>query len=48
MSEPLTVPISKIISVKNAWAWVSYLKKEIRIEILKRKKYPGSHLGFAC
>ena len=40
-----TVPIAKIISVKNAWAWVSmvsYLKTKIRIKVLKRKKYPWS------
>ena len=46
-----TVPIDKILSVKNVRAWVSmvsYLKKLIKIRILKRKKNPGSRLGFAC
>ena len=36
-----TLPIAKIISAKNARAWVSmvsYLKKELKIKILERKK----------
>ena len=48
---PSTVPIDKILSVKNARAWVSmvsYLKKEIKIENIKKEKNHGSRLGFAC
>ena len=46
-----TVPIAEILSGKNARAWVSmvlYLKKEIKIKILKRKKNPWSPLEVAC
>ena len=44
-----TVPIDKILSVKNARAWVSmvsYLKKNKKN--IKEKKNPGSRLEVAC
>ena len=47
----LTVPTAEMLSGKNARARVSmvlYLKKLIKIKILKRKKNPGSHLEVAC
>ena len=40
-----TVPIARIISVKNARAWVSmvsYLTKYIKTKILKREKILGA------
>ena len=46
-----TLPTAEILSGKNARAWVSmvlYLKKLIKIKILKRKKNPGSRLEVAC
>ena len=47
-----TLPIAKILSVKNARVWVSmvsYFKKWMKIKILKRKKNAWwSCLGFAC
>ena len=45
------LPTAEILSGKNARAWVSmvlYVKKLIKIKILKRKKNPGSHLEVAC
>ena len=45
------MPIDKILSVKNARAWVSmvsYSTKLMEIEMEKGKKNPGSQLGFAC
>ena len=48
-----TPAIARIISVKNARAWVSMvsylnIKIKIKIKVLKREKNPGSRLGFAC
>ena len=46
-----TLPIAEILSGKNVRAWVSmvlYLKKLMKIKILKRKKNPGSRLEVAC
>ena len=46
-----TLHTADILSGKNARAWVSmvlYLKKKIRIKMLKRKKNPGSPLEVAC
>ena len=46
-----TLPTAEILSGKNARAWVSmvlYLKKSIKIKMLKRKKNPGSRLEVAC
>ena len=48
---PNTLPTAEILSGKNARAWVSmvlYLKKLMKIKILKRKKNPGSRLEVAC
>ena len=46
-----TLPTAEILSGKNARAWVSmvlYLKKQMKIKILKRKKNPRSCLEVAC
>jgi hypothetical protein len=46
-----TLHTAEILSGKNAQtrvSIVSYLKKQIKIEILKWKKNPGSRLDVAC
>ena len=41
----ITLPTAEILSIKNARGWVSmvlYLKKKIKIKILKQKKILGA------
>ena len=51
LSPQFTPPNSEIICVQNVGAkveMVSYLKKQIKIKILKRKRNPGSPLEVTC
>ena len=46
-----TLPTAEILSGKNGWERVSmvlYLKKYMKIKILKPKKNPGSPLKVTC
>ena len=47
----IILPTAEILSGKNARTWVSkvlYLKKRLKIKILKQNKSPGSRLEVAC